>query len=321
MPRVILFGGKGGVGKTTCASAAAVQLADAGLRTLLLSTDPAHSLSDCLEQEIGHEIRVVQGVKNLSALEVSAERLFLQFKEEHGEEIKRILDTGTYLDEEDIAEIFSLSIPGLDEVMSLTGLVDLMEEGEYDLYILDTAPTGHALRLLALPELLDGWIKTLAKLRYKYHYVSFRLSGREMHDAADDLLFAMKRTVKRLHALLRDPETCEFVVVTIPQAMVVAETRRLIENLARLRIPLKHLIVNHLTSVDQWGCPFCYERWQEQRKYLQEIERSFTSCAIFRVVELPHQVKGIETLKGFPLPVDQLQVPKGPLARYGSFKG
>jgi len=303
MPRLILFGGKGGVGKTTCASAAAVQLADAGLQTLLLSTDPAHSLSDCLEQEIGPEIRVVEGVKNLSALEVSAERLFLQFKEEHGEEIKRILDTGTYLDEEDITEIFSLSIPGLDEVMSLKKLVDLMEKEDYDLYILDTAPTGHALRLLALPELLDGWIKTLAKIRYKYHYVSFRLSGREMHDASDDLLFAMKRTVKRLHALLRDPETCEFVVVTIPEAMVVAETRRLMKNLARLRIPLKHLIVNHVTSVDQWDCPFCYERWQEQRGPLQECERTFPQLRIFHILERPHQVTGIRRLRELQFPV------------------
>ena len=197
------------MGKTPCASAAAVQLADAGVRTLLLSSDPAHSVSDCLEQEIGPEIRPVDGVRGLWAVEVSAEKLYLEFREEHGEEISRILETGTYLDAEDIAGLLSLPIPGLDEVMGFKELVDLMEKEEYDLYVLDTAPTGHALRLLALPEVLDQWIRILARIRYKYRYVGSRLSGKEVHEAADDFLFSMKRALKKVHALLRDPDRCE----------------------------------------------------------------------------------------------------------------
>ena len=303
MLRLIIFGGKGGVGKTTCAAAAAVQLADAGWRTLLLSTDPAHSLADSLEQDIGPEIRPVEGVRGLSALEVSAEKLFLEFREAHGEEISRILETGTYLDDEDTAALLSLSIPGLDEVMSFKELVDLMEKEDHDLYVLDTAPTGHALRLLALPEVLDQWIKILARIRYKYHYVVSRFSGKEVHEGADDFLFTMKRALKKVLALLRDPDRCEFVAVTVPEAMIVAETRRLAKALATLRIPVKHLIVNRVISTEHPDCLFCRERWQGQREYLLEIETSFSAYTSFKILELPRQVRGVKMLRDFPFPL------------------
>jgi arsenite-transporting ATPase len=302
MPQLILFGGKGGVGKTTCASAAAVQLAEAGLRTLLLSTDPAHSLSDCLEQEIGPEITPVDGVRDLWAVEMSAEKLYVEFREEHGEEISRILETGTYLDAEDIADLLSLPIPGLDEVMGFKELVDLMEREEYDLYILDTAPTGHALRLLALPEVLDQWIRILARIRYKYHYVVFRLSGKQVNEAADDFLFTMKQALKKVHAMLRDPDRCEFVVVTVPETMVIAETRRLGKALATFGIAVKHVIVNRVISSDRQECPFCLERWQDQRGSLQEIEAAFPSYLRFKLLELPHQVRGLKMLRDLPCP-------------------
>lgn len=301
--RLILFGGKGGVGKTTCASATAVQLADAGYRTLLVSTDPAHSLSDSLEREIGPEVRKIEGVGNLSALEISAERLFLKFKEEHGDEIKRILETGTYLDEGDIDDLFSLSIPGLDEVMAFKELVELMDRGEYDFHILDTAPTGHALRLLVLPELLDEWIRVLARMRYKYRYVVSRFARREIHEPADDFLFTMKRTVRKIQGLLRDPDLCEFVVVTIPETMVIAETRRLVEELDRLKIPVRRLVVNRVVSSERGACAFCHERWQEQRESLQECERAFPQLTIFKLLERPHQVKGLQWLREMLFPI------------------
>lgn len=301
--KLVLFGGKGGVGKTTCAASAAVQLADAGYRTLLVSTDPAHSLSDSLEREIGPEVQKIEEVKNLSALEISVERLFLKFKEEHGDEIKRILETGTYLDEGDIDDLFSLSIPGLDEVMAFRELVDLMDRGEYDFHILDTAPTGQALRLLALPELLDEWIRVLARMRYKYRYVVSRLARREVHEPADDFLFTMKRTVQKIQGLLRDPDRCEFVVVTIPETMAIAETWRLVEELARLKIPVRRLVVNRVVSSERGACSFCHEQWQEQRGLLQECERAFPQLTIFKLLERPHQVKGLERLREIPLPI------------------
>jgi len=244
----------------------------------------------------------VDGVRDLRAVEMDAEKLYMEFREEHGEEISRILETGTYLDDEDIAGLLSLPIPGLDEVMGFKELVDLMEKEEYDLYVLDTAPTGHALRLLALPEVLDQWIRILAKIRYKYQYVVFRLAGKEVHETVDDFLFTMKRALKKVHALLRDPDRCEFVVVTVPEAMVIAETRRLTKALAAFGIPMKHLIVNRVVSSERQDCLFCLERWQEQRGYLQEIETAFSAYQRFKLLEFPRQVRGVKMLRDLPCP-------------------
>ena len=302
--KLVLFGGKGGVGKTTCAAAAALELAAAGHRTLLASTDPAHSLSDALEQEIGPDIQAVKGVRNLFALEISAERLFLKFKEDHGQELRHLVETGTYLNAEDLDDLSSLSIPGLDEVMALKELVDLVERGEYEYYLLDTAPTGHALRLLALPDLVEQWIRVLARLRYKYRMIIGRIAHREIHEPADDLLFALKRGVRCLDELLHDPERCEFLVVTLPEAMVIAETGRLIEELGRQRIPVRHLVVNHVVSAERVSCPFCHERWQGQRRLLQESMASFTALKVFQLLERARPIRGLAQLRelGFQIP-------------------
>ena len=136
--KLILFGGKGGVGKTTCASSTGLYLSE-DFKTLLISTDPAHSLADSLGQEIRGEIREVKGVKNLSALEISAEKALSKFKMRYESQIKKILNTSTYLDQEDIDSIFALPIPGIDEVMGFKMIVDLIEEGKFDKYIVDTA--------------------------------------------------------------------------------------------------------------------------------------------------------------------------------------
>src|SRR3989338_11117065 len=113
--KLILFGGKGGVGKTTCASSTGLYLSDKDAKVLVISTDPAHSLSDSLGQKVGDEIREVKGAKNLSALEVSAKKALLQFKVKYEEQIKKIFDTSTYLDEDDVNSILTLPIPGIDE--------------------------------------------------------------------------------------------------------------------------------------------------------------------------------------------------------------
>jgi len=190
--KLILLGGKGGVGKTTCALSTGLYLAK-DFKTLLFSTDPAHSLADSLGQKIGDEIKEVEGVKNLCALEISSEKALSEFKIRYGSEIRKILDTSTYLDQEDIDAIFTLPIPGIDEVMGFKTIVDLIEEGKFDKYIVDTAPTGHALRLLTFPELLDDWIKVIAKMRWKYRYMVERFAGKYKPDEGDDFLVELKK--------------------------------------------------------------------------------------------------------------------------------
>jgi arsenite-transporting ATPase len=294
--KLILFGGKGGVGKTTCASSTGLYLSK-DFKTLLISTDPAHSLADSLGQEIGGEIREVKGVKNLSALEISAEKALSKFKIRYESQIKKILDTSTYLDQEDIASIFALPIPGIDEVMGFKIIVDLIEEAKFDKYIVDTAPTGHALRLLTLPELLDDWIKVVAKMRWKYRYMVTTFSGKYKPDEGDDFLFEMKKTVKRIEGLLRDSQRCEFIAVTIPEDMAIKETERLIKSLDQYGMKVRQLVINNVFP--ECPCHFCRARREGQDKYIREIRDKFSDLKMTITPLQPREVKGIESLRNF----------------------
>jgi arsenite-transporting ATPase len=298
--KLILFGGKGGVGKTTCASSAGLYLANNNNNTLLISTDPAHSLADSLGKEIGDEVRQIEGIARLSALEISAEKALSQFKIEYDAELRRLFDTSTYLDKEDIDSILALPIPGIDEVMGFKTILDLIEEGRFDKYIVDTAPTGHALRLLTFPELLDDWIKVLAKMRWKYRYMVTSFAGKYKPDSADDFLMSMKKTVKRIEGLLKDQNRCEFIVVTIPEDMALKETERMINSLNQYKIKVKQLIINNVIPEENM-CPFCQARRKEQDKYIREIRSIFSDLKITVVPLQAHEIKGIDALRNLML--------------------
>jgi len=295
--KLILFGGKGGVGKTTCASSAGLYLAKEGFKTLVISTDPAHSLSDSLGQRIGDEIKEIKGVKKLSALEVNAQFALSQFKIRYEDQIKKIFDTSTYLDQEDIDAFFALPIPGIDEVMGFKTIVDLIDEAKFDKYIVDTAPTGHALRLLALPQLLDEWIKVLARMRWKYRYMVESFSGKYNPDEGDDFLVEMKKTVKKIEDLLKDRKRCEFVAVTIPEDMAILETERLVSNLNNYGIKVKQLLVNNV--LESRDCQFCRERSKAQEEYIGKIRNKFSNLKNTILPLQAIEVKGIEALDKF----------------------
>ena len=294
--KLILFGGKGGVGKTTCATSASIHLAE-DFKTLLISTDPAHSLSDSLGQEFSGEIQEVQGVKNLSVLEINAAGALSKFKLQHEYEIKKILDTSTYLDAEDIDSVFSLPIPGMDEVMGFRTIVDLIEEADFDKYIVDTAPTGHALRLLTLPDLLDDWIKVMAKMRWKYRYMVAAFSGKYEPDEGDNFLLGMKKTVKRIEALLRDQERCEFIAVTIPEKMAIFETEKLIDSLRKYKIAVNQLVINNVLI--SGNCKFCEQKKKEQKKYITYMKKKFKDFKITIMPLQPCDVTGLGALGDF----------------------
>jgi len=295
--KLILFGGKGGVGKTTCASSTGLYLANNNKNTLLISTDPAHSLSDSLGKEIGDEIKQIEGVDKLSAIEISAEKALSRFKIEYDDELRRLFDTSTYLDREDIDSILALPIPGIDEVMGFKTIVDFIEEGKFDKYIVDTAPTGHALRLLTLPELLDDWIKVMAKMRWKYRYMVTSFAGKYKPDSADDFLMSMKKTVKKIEGLLRDQSRCEFIIVTIPEDMAIKETERMIKSLDQYGMKVRQLIINNVFP--ECTCHFCQARREGQDKYIREIRDKFSDLKTIIIPLQPQEVKGIESLENF----------------------
>lgn len=292
--RFILFGGKGGVGKTTIAAAASIRFAEKGRKTLIFTTDPAPSLGDSFEQKLSNKPTAIRGVKNLYGMEINAKEVLKEFKKEYGEEILDILQKGTYLADEEIEEVFSLDIPGLDEVMGLKKITDFMESEEYDIYIVDTAPTGHTLRLLALPELLDNWIIFLARTRYRYRYMVERFSGKEKIEKADKFLLEMKKTVKRVRVLLQDLNKTEFIIITIPEAMAVQETEDMIDDLQKFKIPSFHIIINNIFPKND--CQFCRVRRTQQEKCIRQIKAKFRGFNINKIHLQTKEIRGIKEL-------------------------
>jgi len=287
------LGGKGGVGKTSCAIATAVALSE-NFKTLLISTDPAHSVSDCLEQQIGFKVTKVEGVDNLSAIEVVADEALTVFKTAHQNELKKLLNTSTNLDNEDIDDMLTLTIPGIDEVMSFKTIIDFIEEGEYEKYVVDTAPTGHVLRLIASPKMLDEWIKVAAKMRWKYRYMISSFSGSYVKDDVDTFLLNLKKTVKRIENILRDNTKCEFIPVCIPEAMAISETERLLIDLSKSGIVSRQIIVNNVMVSD--GCDFCKRRKAGQLSYLQKISEMFSSLNKIEIPAFAEEIKGLHAL-------------------------
>ncbi|MFZ4412721.1 MAG: ArsA family ATPase [Bacteroidales bacterium] len=291
--KLIIFGGKGGVGKTSCAIATALELSE-NFKTLLISTDPAHSISDCLEQEIGFKVVKVNNCSKLSAIEVVADEALSLFVAEHQSEMRKLLSTSTNLDNEDIDEMLTLSIPGIDEIMSFKTIIDFIEEGNYDKYVVDTAPTGHVLRLISSPKLLDTWIKVAAKMRWKYRFMVTSFSGSYQQDDVDAFLFSLKKTVKRIENLLRDKTKSEFIPVCIPETMAISETSRLLADLSKSEIIARQIIVNNVMASD--GCDFCKKRKAAQSPYLLKISEIFSDLNKVEVPMFAEEIKGQASL-------------------------
>ena len=222
--KLLLFAGKGGVGKTTLACASALGLAEAwsGKEILLFSIDPAHSLAACLGREIGpREVRVAPG---LTAIELDAQAEYERLKQDYADELTGVFERvtgqtgiGLAFDREVMERILDLAPPGLDEMLALTRIVDLMDRGRYDLFVLDTAPTGHLLRFLEMPELIEKWLKTFFGLFLKYREVFWlpRIS---------QMMVELSKRVKVFRRMLIDSGQAALVAVTIPTEMAYAET-------------------------------------------------------------------------------------------------
>ena len=292
--KLIIFGGKGGVGKTSCAVATALALSE-NYRTLLISTDPAHSVSDCLGQQIGYKVAKVDDVPGLSAIEVVADEALSIFKGAHQSELKKLLTTSTNLDNDDINEMLGLSLPGIDEIMSFKTIIDFIEEGQYDKYVVDTAPTGHALRLISSPGMLDAWIKVAAKMRWKYRYMVTSFSGSYKQDEVDAFILSLKKTVKRIESLLQDKNRCNFIPVCIPETMAISETVRLLSDLESFKINARQIIVNHVMVSED--CSFCKRRKAGQQKYIRQIGETFSEMNRVEVPEFAEEIQGLESLK------------------------
>ena len=263
--RLLFFGGKGGVGKTTCAAAAALEIhrRRAGEAVLLVSTDPAHSLGDVLG-----EMPLPKGLK---VLELDAAASLQAFKDRHGRTLQEIADRGTFLDEEDIRSLMDLSLPGMDELVAFLDISRWAEEERYGCIVVDTAPTGHTLRLLAMPMLIRRWVDALDALLAKHRYMRRRFIGDHDPDELDRFLLDLDGSLKDMETLLQDNGRCRFVPVVVPEALVLEETADLLSILRENGIPVQELVVNRLYPSSD--CGTCTAERRRQQRQLSVLNR------------------------------------------------
>jgi arsenite/tail-anchored protein-transporting ATPase len=248
--RLTFVGGKGGVGKSTVAAALALELADRGEAALLVSVDPAHSAADVLGCPVGPEPVPVAGAPGLRAMEVDARRERERFLARHRGALLRLLDRGTYMDEADAESLLELPLPGADELAAVLRLLELVKDEPNVRIVVDTAPTGHTLRLLGMPAEVRGWLDALGAMEARHRQVAEALAGAYREDEAAAFLAGVEEDLRGFSALLTDADATRFVVVNTGEPVVRAETRRLRAALAAEGIALGGTVLNGAPPAD-----------------------------------------------------------------------
>ncbi|XP_065871758.1 ATPase GET3B-like [Euphorbia lathyris] len=313
-----MLGGKGGVGKTSCASSLAVKFANNGHPTLVVSTDPAHSLSDSFAQNLtGGTLVPVEGPDSpLYALEINPEKSKEEFRAatqtSEGTGVKDFMDgmglgmLAEQIGELKLGELLDTPPPGLDEAIAISKVIQFLESEQYSMFtriVFDTAPTGHTLRLLSLPDFLDASIGKILKLRQKISAATSAIKsvfGQEgtQQNAADKLERLRERMVK-VRDLFRDTDSTEFVIVTIPTVMAINESSRLRASLEKENVPVKRLIVNQILPPAAHDCKFCAMKRKDQMRALDMI-RNDPELSSLKLIEAPLvdvEIRGVPALK------------------------
>ena len=246
LPRLSIVVGKGGVGKTTCAIGIAARLAGMGRPTLLVSTDPAGTLGSALGTTLANgEPRAIDGVPLLSAMQLDPAAARAVFLARWRDVLVTIVDRGTYLDVDDIGGLVDAAFPGADEIFGLLVLAQLVRHSE-DNIVVDTAPTGHTLRLLSLPNTFAAMLSLLETMQAKHRFMVSALTHRYRRDAADEFLDEMRRTIGELRAALGDATRSGAILVTRAESVVMSETVRYAESLRGLSLSVIAVIVDAL---------------------------------------------------------------------------
>jgi len=291
--QLLIFGGKGGVGKTTCATAAALQLAQRSPQSsfLLVSTDPAHSLADSFAG--------LRPPGNLKVLELDAREYLATFKKTHSDKLREIASRGTFLDDDEIRRFLDLSLPGLDELMAFLEISAWVENRSYDCIILDTAPSGHTLRLLAMPEFLRKWLAMLETLLAKHRYMKWAFTRSSYRDELDTFLEELGASVERMEELLRDPARCRFIPVMLAEAMSIRETVAIVNEVDRLKLPMNDIVINRLYPDNP--CAVCRDERQRQSRELRNLfsHTTLSRYALWGVPLYAEEVRGEKALESF----------------------
>ncbi|MHB9286366.1 ArsA family ATPase [Halobacteriales archaeon Cl-PHB] len=290
----LLFGGKGGVGKTTCAAATGLALARTDRETLMVSTDPAHSIADAFETPVGDDPTAIAA--GLDAVETDPTAGTERYRRLFEAVAADLDDAGIDLDAADVQDLFSSGeLPGSDELAALESFATYLE-ADYDVVVFDTAPTGHTLRLLDLPDAVGTGVRTALSLREQVRRKTtaaktmvmgpYAALGRRVDEdeaAAFDELVAEMEAVE---SVLRDPERTSFRVVCTPERMVLAETERLVDQLRTFEVPVGQVLVNRVLEDPNPDCDRCQGQFDRQQRVLEDIEAAFPALPVGHLPDL-----------------------------------
>ena len=323
--KVVLVGGKGGVGKTTVSSALALLAARQGKRVLIVSTDPAHSLADAFEQRIGDNITAI--TDKVDALEIDPDHEVKTHIQRVTQQMKRFTKPELFPEVERQMRLSQQS-PGAQEAALLERICQIIDKAEqdYDLLIFDTAPTGHTLRLLTLPEAMAAWTQGMLKSQHRseeFEGVLKHLAPKAGKDVANPManpdehategmtdrtkaiteqLMNRQRLFQRTRRLLQDPDYTGILFVLTPERLPIQETERALASLSNEKLPIAGVVINRILPDDADG-EFLAKRRIQQQSYLTEINERFNRWPNFSLPLLAEDPQGPDALNAF---TDQL---------------
>src|ERR687895_163327 len=298
--RYVFFGGKGGVGKTVMAGVSAVQLARSGKRVLLASTNPVHSLSGLLGQDVFGKHTAVEGVENLWALEIDTRDAIERSKREIREKIQWFLKFAEISTKADEFVEAATTNPAFEESAMFENMVDLMFDDKYDTYVFDTAPTANARRLLGMSKVYGMWVEKMVKSREEAQSLRETLSftKKKEEDPLMVYLIEFRKRIEHARELLTDPEETAFFFVTLPEALPIAVIRRFVDWFTDFGIPVGGVVVNMVIDPAEAkdGGDFVQNRVAMQEGYLREIRDTFDGQVRAVVPLFDSDVRGVRML-------------------------
>ena len=301
MKHFTFFGGKGGTGKTSCAASYALSLAARGVRTLVVSTDPAHSLADAFDKPIGFQ--TVPLCPNLWGLEIDAEVEAKKYMKSIQDKMLDLV-SAAIVDEIKRQIEIAYSSPGAEEAAIFDKFIELMEHlgDPYEAIIFDTAPTGHTLRLLTLPEILGAWLEHLLEKRARAVELMSMVAryDRDVRqkletDPITDILGKRKEKFEKARAILTDPALCAFYFVLNAEKLPILETERAVRLLRKYGIPVGGVLVNRV--IPEGAGAFMEKHRIAQAGYLETIRTTFSDMAITEIPYLDTDIRGANELE------------------------
>lgn len=288
--RVLMFGGKGGVGKTTCSATTALHYASLGRKTLIISSDLTPSLADIFEMEIGPTEKAVQGVENLDALEIGPDEVMKRWKKKFGPQIYEAASSLIAMEYDEVIEYVAMA-PGIQEEFMLDYVLERVKDGSYDLIVWDTAPAGDTLRLLELPYKFVEHLRTAPRV-----YMRVRDALKLKKVPFLELIESWKALAEEVTSFMRDPRNTEFVLVTIPEGLGVYQAKRLVKEFQRFGLDIRYILVNNV--IQNPDSDFNRQRMEMQRPYIQMLRDEYgDDREIIEVPLFPYEIKGVQRLR------------------------